>query len=53
MDKGHKTQFHELIHRTQNGGSPLIPIKELFNVTKASFAAIESLQIRRWVKVEL
>jgi len=53
IDKGHKTQFHELIHRTQNGGSPLIPIKELFNVTKASFAAIESLQIRRWVKVEL
>jgi hypothetical protein len=53
MDKGHKRQFHELIHRTKNGGEPLITVKEIFNVTKASFAAIESLKIKQWVKVEL
>ncbi|MBT6938886.1 MAG: Gfo/Idh/MocA family oxidoreductase, partial [Candidatus Marinimicrobia bacterium] len=39
LDKGHKNQFHELIRRTQNGGKPLIPIDEIINVTKASFAA--------------
>ena len=51
MDKGHKNQFHELIQRTQNGGEPLIPINEIFNVTKATFAAIESMETRKWIKV--
>ena len=51
MDKGHKTQFHELIKRTQNGGEPLIPILEIINVTQASFAAIESMKTRKWIKV--
>jgi len=51
MDKGHKTQFHELIKRTQNGGEPLIPIIEIINVTQASFAAIESMKTRKWIKV--
>jgi len=51
MDKGHKTQFYELIQRTQNGGEPLIPIDEIINVTKASFATIESLKTKKWIKV--
>ena len=51
MDKGHKNQFYELIQRTLNGGEPLIPINEIFNVTKASFAAIESMKTRKWIKV--
>ena len=51
LDKGHKAQFHELIHRTQNSGAPLIPINEIINVTKASFAAIESYKTKQWVKV--
>ena len=51
MDKGHKNQFHELIQRTQNGGKPLIPIDEIINVTQASFAAIESMETRKWIKV--
>ena len=51
MDKGHKNQFHELIQRTQNGGEPLIPINEIINVTKASFAAIESMKTRKWINV--
>ena len=51
MDKGHKHQFHELIQRTQNGGEPLIPINEIINVTKASFAAIESMKTRKWIDV--
>ena len=51
IDKGHKTQFCDLIHRIQNGGKPLIPIDEIINVTKASFAAIESYKTKQWVKV--
>ena len=51
LDKGHKTQFHELIHRTQNSGAPLIPINEIINVTKSSFAAIESMKTRKWIDV--
>jgi predicted dehydrogenase/threonine dehydrogenase-like Zn-dependent dehydrogenase len=52
MDKGHKNQFHELIRRTQNGGKPLIPIDEIINVTKASFAAIESMKTRKWIEIK-
>jgi predicted dehydrogenase len=51
MNKGHNTQFHELIQRTQNGGKPLIPIDEIINVTQASFAAIKSMKTRKWIKV--
>ena len=29
----------------------LIPINEIFNVTKATFAAIESMKTRKWIKV--
>ena len=51
MDKGHKNQFHELINKVQNGGEPLIPINEIINVTKASFAAIESMKTNKWIDV--
>jgi predicted dehydrogenase/threonine dehydrogenase-like Zn-dependent dehydrogenase len=51
IDKGHKTQFTEYIERVQSGGSPLIPVSELFNVTRASFAALKSLKEKRWVNV--
>ena len=52
MDKGHKNQFYELIQRTLNGGEPLIPINEIFNVTKATFAAIESMETRKWIEIK-
>lgn len=51
VDKGHKTQFHEYIRRIKEGGEPLIPFSEIVNVTKASFAAIQSLKERRWVNL--
>lgn len=51
IDKGHKTQFHDFIRRIKEGGEPLIPFNELVNVTKASFAAIQSLKEKRWVDV--
>ncbi len=52
IDKGHKTQFQKLIKRTIEGGSPLIPLDEIVNTTRASFAAIESLKKNAWVEVE-
>lgn len=49
IDKGHKDQFHEFIKNIQNGGDPLIPFNEIVNVTKASFAAIQSLKEKKWI----
>jgi predicted dehydrogenase len=51
IDKGHKTQFHQLIAQLKSGGNPLIPFEELVNTTKASFAAIESLQKGQWINL--
>lgn len=52
LDKGHKTQFHELIQRIKTGGDPLISFDNIVNTTKASFAAIQSLKEKRWVDIE-
>ena len=49
LDKGHKNQFTRLIQTVQQGGEPLIPLDELINTTKASFAAVESLKTGEWV----
>ena len=52
IDKGHKSQFYQLIEKTKNGGAPLIPFDEIINTTKASFAAIESLKTNTWVYLD-
>lgn len=51
QDKGHKTQFQELIKRIQTGGEPLITLDEIVNTTQASFAAIRSLKEGQWIVV--
>jgi predicted dehydrogenase/threonine dehydrogenase-like Zn-dependent dehydrogenase len=51
IDKGHKVQFHNYISTVQKGGEPLIPLSEIINVTKASFAAIKSLREKRWIDI--
>lgn len=52
LDKGHKNQFAQIVENAKNGkGVDLIPYEELINVTKASFAAIESLKKGTWVVV--
>jgi predicted dehydrogenase len=43
LDKGHNEQFRLLNERLKTGGAFLIPFEELVNTTKASFAAVESL----------
>ena len=52
LDKGHKNQFHQLIHTVKNGGKLLIPFDEILNTTKASFAAIESLKNNSCIKID-
>jgi predicted dehydrogenase len=52
INKGHKTQFQELINRVKNSGSPLIEFDSLVNTTKASFAAIQSLRENKWIDIQ-
>lgn len=52
QDKGHQNQFNLLIESVQNGGNAIIPMDDLVNTTKASFAAIESLKTGTWVSVD-
>ena len=51
QNKGHKRQFHEIIQNLNLGSIQLIPFNELMNVTKASFAAIESLEKNSWIDI--
>ena len=51
LDKGHKAQFGKIVESIKTGSIELIPYTELINVTKASFAAIESLKSGQWVDV--
>ncbi|MES2330165.1 MAG: bi-domain-containing oxidoreductase [Bacteroidota bacterium] len=52
IDKGHQSQFTRLIKMIKQGEEPLIPFEELINTTKASFAAIESLQKKSWIIIQ-
>ena len=52
LDKGHKAQFGQIVEKIKQGSVALIPYEELINVTKASFAAIESLKKGSWVVVK-
>ena len=51
LDKGHKAQFGSIIEKLKQGDVSLIPYEELINVTKASFAAIQSLKDGKWIKI--
>jgi len=51
LDKGHKNQFKKLTDLAKKGGTPLIPLNEIINVTKASLACIESLKKDTWVTI--
>ncbi|MGH1384897.1 bi-domain-containing oxidoreductase [Kordia sp.] len=52
LDKGHKAQFGQIIEKIKEGSVELIPYDELINVTKASFAAIQSLKEGKWIEIE-
>src|SRR5690606_16053503 len=52
LDKGHLHQFRKLVHQVQTGGDALIPFNEVVNTTRASFAAIQSLQEGKWIIIQ-
>ena len=52
LDKGHKTQFSQIVENIKQGSVALIPYSELINSTKASFAAIESLKQGTWINLK-
>ncbi len=51
LDKGHRIQFRFLVDRVKNVGEALIPITEILNTKKTSFAAVESLLTKSWVSI--
>ncbi len=52
LDKGHKSQFGQIVEKIKQGSVELIPYEDLINVTKASFAAIESLKQGAWINLK-
>jgi len=52
QDKGHQAEFAAFVERVERGGEPLIPLRELVNVTLASFAAVISADQRRTVEMD-
>jgi predicted dehydrogenase len=42
QDKGHVAELTSFLERVASGGEQLIPIDQLINVTRASFAAVEA-----------
>ena len=51
LDKGHKAQFGSILEKIKEGNVALIPYEELINVTKASFAATQSLKDGKWIEI--
>jgi len=52
QDKGHAQQFKLLVKSVKNGGEAIVPIDDIINSTKATFAAIESMKTGTWIKVD-
>jgi len=51
QDKGHKAEWEVFSQAIETGSSPPIPYEQLFSVSMASFAAVESLRTRQTVLV--
>lgn len=51
QDKGHQSQFNLLMQSVKNGGGQIIPMDELINTTKTTFAAIQSLKTGGWINI--
>jgi predicted dehydrogenase len=51
QDKGHRAEWEAFAAVITSGGLPPIPYKDIFGVTRASFAAVESLRTGETVKI--
>ena len=52
QDKGHAAEMVAFVQRVKDGGEPLIPFAQLANITRASFAAVESANKRKVVVLD-
>jgi hypothetical protein len=52
QDKGHRALWVSFIEAIQTGGLPPIPYEHIFGVTKATFAAVESLRTGERVEIK-
>lgn len=51
QDKGHQAEWRAFVQALKSGGPPPIPYEHIVGVTRASFAAVESLKRRQSVKI--
>jgi len=51
QDKGHRAEIAAFVDAVAAGGTPLIPFDEIVNVTKASFAAVESARTGKVISI--
>lgn len=51
VDRGHRAEMHVLIDRLRRGEPMPVPFEEYVATTRATFAALESLRLRRPVSV--
>lgn len=51
LDKGHKDMYKAVSDLVEKGGQSFMPIDDIINTTKASFAAIESMKTNAWVEL--
>jgi predicted dehydrogenase/threonine dehydrogenase-like Zn-dependent dehydrogenase len=52
LDKGHKGMYEQVISSVRKGGESVIPMAEIINTTRASFAAIDSLKQYKWIELD-
>jgi predicted dehydrogenase len=52
QDKGQKNMLKKWLNMLQNGGLPPIPYEEIFNVSLATLAAVESLKSASWINIK-
>jgi len=51
QDKGHSAELNAFVQRIEEGGEWLIPLDQLVNVTRASFAAVRSAQEHIYIQL--
>jgi predicted dehydrogenase len=51
QDKGHRAEIAAFVNAVAAGGAPLIPFEQIVNISRASFAAVESARTGRTVEI--
>ncbi|KAA0990385.1 bi-domain-containing oxidoreductase [Dyadobacter aurulentus] len=51
QDKGHRNQFDRVVKAVKDGGEAPVPMQEIINTTRSTFAAMNSLNESGWIYV--